>query len=217
MSFTIDFDNTEVGNFISNIISNETMRTIAPDISIAFLRLHNTLTTQVQKNYKVPFSLDSVFTGVKNTSDGFSISYTNKSISLGLYPHKETEVTVKNSIPFGFSNGFVRYTPVNKAVKTVVTIRRAGGRTLPRQRTKYSKFFNPNTGKIYVRLQDATWSKIPSTYDIKGKRASYKELFGPSLSTLASIVYDFDPQMEVARDTLSSETLDAVLKHSKSK
>ena len=220
MSFTISFDNTEVGNFISNIISDETMRTVSPDISIAFLRLHNTLVDRVAANYTVPFSLDRVFTGVKSLGkEGFSMGYYNKSISLARYPHKEFEVELDkpNKIPFAFANGWVRYTPINITHRTVSTIRRAGSKSLPRQRTKYSKFYAPKIGKIFVRLQDATWSRIPSEYDPKGKRAPIKQLFGPTLSTLARITYDFDPKMEVARDTLASDVLDSVLKHSKSK
>jgi len=218
MSFTISFDNTEVGNFISNIISDETMRTVSPDISIAFLRLHNTLVDRVAANYTVPFSLDRVFTGVKSLGkEGFSMDYIYRSIPLARYPHKEQNTFVKNSIPFAFANGFIKYTPINMAQKTNVTIRRAGGKALPRQHTAYKKFYAPKIGKIFVRLQDATWSRIPSEYDPKGKRAPIKQLFGPTLSTLARITYDFDPKMEVARDTLASDVLDSVLKHSKSK
>jgi len=220
MSFTISFDTTEVGKFISNILSDETMQTVRPDISIAFLKLHETLVDRVAANYNAPFSLDRVFSGVDSRGkEGFSMKYYNKSISLARYPHKEFEVklTKPNKIPFAFANGWVNYTPITTTHRTVSTIRRAGSKSLPRQRTKYSKFYAPKTGKIFVRLQDATWSKIPSELDTKGKRAPIKELFGPTLSTLARITYDFDPKMEVARETLATDVLNAVTKAYKSR
>lgn len=217
MSFTISFDNTELGKFISNILSDETIKTVRPDVSIAFLKLGNTLTDRVSKSYTAPFSLDSVFTGVKNVGDGFTLTYVNKDIGLEKFPHKEQNKFVQNSIPFAFANGFIRYTKINMAKTTTVTIRRAGGRALPRQRTKYSKFFAPKVGKMFMRLQDATWTRIPSELDTNGQRAPIKQLFGPSLSTLARITYDFDPQMEVARDTLATDVLNAVTKAYKKK
>lgn len=219
MSFTIAFDKSELNSILTNIASSDSLRAIVPDINTAFSLFNNTLERRVSELYKVPHSLSSVLQrgGVAKSGNSFTLTYTNKPIPLADYPFDNPEVKVKNSIPFGLKSGWVKYIKVNRANKVVSKIRRSGSPSLPRARTKYKKFYAPKLDKILVRLQDATWSTIPSEYNPYGVRAPIKELYGPSLSKLAGITYDKDKQIDAARDRLAGDVLDAIIRFEQNK
>jgi hypothetical protein len=216
MSFTIKFDDLE--KISKNILPSDTLNKIIPDVNSAISKFHNTLEARVRSLYKNKRPLDSIlvkssFSSTKVGLD-YQLVYSNIKTPMADYPYTQSSVTVKNSIPFGMRNGFVRYTKVNKAKSVKVNIRSSGSPSLPRIRTAYKKFVGSIGGKerILVRLQKATWLQIPNELNPDGIRAPYKELFGPSLARLAEITYDKDVQMQTAKDQLADEISNAFTK-----
>jgi hypothetical protein len=218
MSFTITFD--ELKKLSDNLIPSDSLNRIVPDINSSIAKFHNTLESRVGALYKSKQSLGSVRLSSGLTSKGtlsldYSIAYKDSALPMTNYDYKQSAFfKVKNSIPFGLANGFVRYKKVNKARSVRVSIRNSGSPSTPRVRTEYKKFLGNVKGKerILVRLQKATWLQIPNVFNPDGTRAPYKELFGPSLAKLANITYDKDSQMETARDVLANEVITAFSK-----
>lgn len=218
MSFTITFD--ELKKLSDNLIPSDSLNKIVPDINSSIAKFHNTLEGRVGSLYKNKQSLDSVkvssgLVGKGSLSLDYELVYRDIPTPMTDYEYKQSAFfKVKNSIPFGLANGFVKYTKVNKARSVRVNIRNSGSPSVPRVRTEYKKFLGNVKGKerILVRLQKATWLQIPNVNNPDGTRAPYRELFGPSLAKLANITYDKDSQMETARDTLGDDILTAFSK-----
>jgi len=222
MSFTIKFDNLEQISKNLSAMPSEALNKVVPDINLAISKFHNTLETRVKSNYTLKRELGSVQIGSlasSKTSIGLEYELVYKDVPEPLigYSYKQSDFfTVKNSIPFLTRSGFVKYTPVNKARSVKVNSRNAGSPAIPRVRTKSgrSKFLATVGGKkrIMARLTPDTWASMPSFKNPDGIRAPYKELFGPSLATLAEITYTKDRKMEVARDHLADEVRNALIR-----
>ena len=216
MSFTVKFDDLE--QISKNILPSDILSRIVPDINLAIAKFHNTLEARVGSLYKNKKPLDSVLItnslSKSNISLNYQLVYKDVKVPLADYPYTQASIAVKNSIPFGMKNGWVRYTKVNKARSVKVTVRSSGSPSLPRVRTAYKKFVGNVRGRerILVRLQKATWLQIPNELNPDGIRAPYRELFGPSLARLAEITYDKDSQMQAAKDHLADEISNAFTK-----
>ena len=127
MSFTIKFDNLEQISKNLSAMPSEALNKVVPDINLAISKFHNALETRVKSNYTLKRELGSVQIGSltsSKTSIGLEYELVYKDVPEPLigFDYKETDLTVKNSIPFLTRSGFVKYTPVNKArsVKSII-------------------------------------------------------------------------------------------------
>jgi len=150
----------------------------------------------------------------------YGLQYREKKIPLIKYPHRETEVSVFNAIPFKTLTSDKKYfLPINKARSVSVNVRKKGGYSLKRQRTPYKKFLVDNgyMKGIYARDTSETWSELPTRGEsgkiVGGRRAKYHELYGPSLADLAETVFKYEPEVQKALDNIPEIILNSVAKY----
>jgi hypothetical protein len=201
-----------------NLQSDTTLERVVPDVSIAILKLHNTLERRVDELFTNKDKLSSVLIGnskapseIGKTFLRYSLQYRFKSVPYTAYNFSTSEVAVKSFIPFRIRDNFIRYTSYGKATAVSTEYRRGKSKLIRRVKGSPFKGFIQN-GIVYARVQKRTWNEVPSVANPKGIRAPIQRLFGPSLSTLAAKVYDVDSQVAKAKDKVGDDILTAIIR-----
>lgn len=190
---------------------------VIPDVSIAVLKFNNLLDERVQKVFNVGESIDSVRIGSKVAPEQvgksllrYSLQYRDKPIPLAKYPFSITDSTAISKAPLRKKSGHVVWTEGQWSKEVRVEVRK--GKSLIAKRGKSYRLKGFFTGtNIKAREQKATWDIYPSK-DVLGKRAPYSTLFGPSLATLVSTVYEKDNVVKNGVDVLTDDILKAFVK-----
>lgn len=223
-NFKIDFG-PEWNTLRKNLKENSYLQKAVPDISIAILKFHNSLENRIDELYNVPYGLSKVMVGssVKPEAIGrtflrYGLQYRDKAVPLGEYKHIVEDSSSESSAPLRLNNvplGLVVWNRHRWSKKIRMEIRK--GKTTGARRggnfsTKSGFKMNAEPSKIFARETDATWSIYP-TKGVRGTRAPYSELYGPSLVTLAGSVFDKDKKVDQAKDTLVDDMLDAITRN----
>ena len=189
-----------------------------PDISVAILKYNNVLGQRVNEVFTVPGKLEQVRKGrsVKPERVGkyliqHSLEYVDKPIELHKFPY-----TVSNSN--ALSKAPLRRVPLGRVTwkegkwskEVKVSIVRGKSKIAKRGKNYRLKGFEHN-GRILARKQKATWLVKPSL-NIEGTRAPVSQLFGPSLATLAKVIYTKDAIALRAEDKMTNDIIDAIVK-----
>jgi hypothetical protein len=211
MGFKISIDGLEL--LKAGLKTDESLRRVIPDMSLAVLHLHNTLESRVGELFTSKNSLSSVMIGhsikpdqVGNTFLRYSLQYRRVPEPLANFKTSINNSSSLSAIPWVEANGWVKWTRGEFSKETLVSVRR-GRKEIPTLRDR--KGFTVN-GKIRVRKQDATWRKFPGVALPQGERKGMtKMMFGPTLSELASKVYDKDTQVAAAKEKVTTDMIRA--------
>jgi len=219
MSFKITFgDDWE--KLRKSIKTDETVRKIVPDVTVAILKLHNTLERRVGDLFNIPYPLGNVMIGsskspaeLGNTFLRYNLQYRDKKVPLVQYPWIETPSTAKSFAPLRkVPLGSVHWKEGEWSKDIYTRIRKGSTPSRARRGGNFSKLRGFFTGtNIKAREQEDTWLVKPDK-DIEGTRAPYSILYGPSLATLTSKVYDVDKEVAVAADRLQMDIIEAIVR-----
>jgi hypothetical protein len=213
-SFKIQFEGLEF--LKKNLSTNSALSHAIPDVSIAILQFHNVLEKRVSTLYTLTDSLDSVRIGhsvqpsqVGNTFLRYSLQYRSKPVPLTKYKYVENAVSSDTArYPRRMPSGNINWVYKGYALQVKTEIRTNSPKIAKRGKGNYRyKGFLQN-GKVYARMQKATWSSFPTKFS-NGVRAPYVELFGPTLANLAESTYDKDPIVQAAKDRVGEVILEA--------
>lgn len=223
-NFKIDFG-SEWNTLRKNLSESSYLAKAVPDVSIAILKFHNSLENRIEELYNTPYGLSRVMLGssVKPGALGktflrYGLQYRDKAIPLGEYKHTVEDSSSLSSAPLRLNNeplGFVVWNRYrwSKKIRMEIRKRKVTGARRGGNFSKLSGFkMNAEPNKIFARETNATWSTYP-TKGVKGTRAPYSELYGPSLAILASSVFDKDKKIDKAKDTLADDILDAITRN----
>jgi len=191
------------------------LKDIAPSISKSMVEFNSILESRVKFLYNTPNLLSSVLDNKEakstvSTKDRLEINltYSNVPVPLIDYPNSEETIsTPTTKFPFRMGNDRIKWISKGYSLQSNISIRR--GKQVISKRLNGLKGFVQN-GKIYARKQEATWETYP-TKGSEGVRAPIGQLFGPSLSTVATWTYDKDTKVKQGLDSIGSSLLDSLI------
>jgi len=211
--FKVHLEGLEV--FKKQLKTNSSLDRMIPDMSTAVMKFHNTMERRVGEVFSLKDPLSSVMIGrsvkpekLGNTLLRFSLQYRYQKVDMSSYRTIVDSSTSISSAPIA-KKGFTKWTKGQHSKRVSVQIRK--GKTLvARAGQNYRKkgfMVKDKLGRDQIAYRvGKTWSTYP-TKGLKGKRAMYKYLYGPSLSRLAEIAYEKDPVVAQAKETLTSDIL----------
>jgi len=202
---------------IANLIKkNDAIKEIVPDITIAVLKLHNTLERNVNSTYTNPKLLSTVLLGssvqdISKTFLRFGLQYRQVSVPLSDYKMVVSGSTSISAAPMRRADGGITWKlgTWSKTYKSEV-VRGKFEQILPYKNRKNpagSKFAFTNfegSDAIVVRKRQ-TWQVRP-TRGREGIRTKLTEQYGPTLAYLANITYNNDI---VAREKATNDIIKA--------
>ena len=216
MSYTIEVQGYK--EVLGMLSSSPDLSYLLPDMDSYMLQLNYKLSEEVDRNYFVPYELDSLYLGAKVSYQGGVLSggleYKDKRVPLAEYPHTTAIINFNypaepgNAIPYARTNkkgeAKVSYIPVNRAQSVRVKIRRSGGLSTSRLRTKFPKFLVQSSTASFIaaRTTRDTWSELP-TLGADGRieggtRHAIVNLFGPSVAELGQNVFSNNDKFDAA-------------------
>jgi hypothetical protein len=220
--------------------TNQTLKDIMPDVSVAILKFHNVLDTRVNEVFANPKRLSTVRIGntvpqgqLGNTLLRYSLQYHMKAVPLSDYPYQITpsssESKVPTRIPTTNPLGFVKWKSRKVSEDFKVLVQRSKGYTeqYPAKSRKGSnnaasdkvfgnKRIGPKgkvlaNGRLISRYRQ-TWATRP-TYGREGIHTKSMETqYGPTLAYLANTIYDKDAAAQQAKERMSLEISTAFVK-----
>jgi hypothetical protein len=164
---------------------------LTPAIGLSILQLHNALSSAIVKNYTTRQRLSSVLVrkSISQVKQGTNF------ISSGLeYKYKPVRLvefltnTFTGNINPASKEGIVSVVTIKRGQPRIVFGKKHYGGFLQRRGQRVAK------AQIFERKQKATWAN--------GKRLPIIPLYAPSLSQMASKMYDTDSEVQKVKDSL---------------
>ena len=200
--------------------NNEAIQRALPDISISILKFHNTLERRVQELYNIPGTLSDVMIGSSKKPEAlgktflrYNLQYRDKPIALAKFPWTSVASDSLSKAPLRREPlGSVHWKEGKYSKDIYVRIRKGSTPSRARRGGNFDKRRGFFTGtNIKAREASATWNKFP-TKGSEGVRAAYSTLYGPSLMTVANVVYDKDKQVALAMENMQDEIVNALMR-----
>jgi hypothetical protein len=201
--------------------ADSSIEKILPNVTLAMLKFNNVLEQRIEELYNAPGSLSDVMIGhsirpeeLSKTFLRYSLQYRDKPIRLIEYPSSQSGILpVLSKAPLRKEPlGPVHWKQGRYSRKITVNKRKdkPEGARLGGNFSKRTAFYGFDKRGIFARETDKTWSELPKTGSY-GKRAPFKELYGPSLMTLANALYDKDSKVKRAVTTLEEDIIKAMV------